>query len=207
MTSPSRSVVGRREQAQAETRSAILASAEHHFLINGYQRASLDDIAETAGYSKGAIYSNFESKEALFLAVSTTRGDRVGAPLLDALRAEGDVETKLDTFGQWLRQMSSQDNEWILVETEFALVAHRIPGMTDALRDQYLRNRQSIADVIAEQAAALGIEPVLDPDLVAEAMMALETGLALSHAIDPQVASNHFLAIFRALIGVPGPTG
>jgi hypothetical protein len=59
--------------------------------------------------------------------------------------------------------------------------------------------------VVAEQTSNLGIEPALDPAVVAEAMLALESGLALSHAIDPDGGSGHFLAIFRALIGVPAP--
>ena len=56
-----------REEARGRTRRAILDAARALFTEHGYRGASLDDIAETAGYSKGAVYSNWLSKEALFL--------------------------------------------------------------------------------------------------------------------------------------------
>ncbi|MDJ0111217.1 TetR family transcriptional regulator, partial [Rhodococcus erythropolis] len=54
-----------RQEAQALTRETLLATAVEHFLDRGYAAASLDQIAEDAGYSKGAVYSNFKNKDEL----------------------------------------------------------------------------------------------------------------------------------------------
>jgi TetR/AcrR family transcriptional regulator, transcriptional repressor of aconitase len=56
-----------RPQSQAQTRERLLAAAREAFLRDGFARTSLDAIADAAGFSKGAVYSNFESKDALFL--------------------------------------------------------------------------------------------------------------------------------------------
>src|ERR1700735_3321772 len=58
-----------RQESRLETRTKLLESAAQLFAKGGYEGASVDLIAETAGYSKGAFYSNFESKEAIFLAL------------------------------------------------------------------------------------------------------------------------------------------
>src|SRR6201986_2289086 len=56
-----------RQESRLETRTWLLESAAQLFARGGYEGASVDVIAESAGYSKGAFYSNFESKEAIFL--------------------------------------------------------------------------------------------------------------------------------------------
>src|SRR6266851_1649705 len=58
-----------RAESQAETRAELLAAAGRVFKRYGYERASIAEIADEAGYSHGAVYSNFEGKEDLFLAL------------------------------------------------------------------------------------------------------------------------------------------
>lgn len=190
-----------RDQARAQTRAALLASAEQRFLAHGYQGTSLEEIAEAAGYSKGAVYSNFESKEALFVEVNAARDERHVQPLLDDLLRRDDIESKLGALERWLAASSEQDSEWMLVETEFALVAHRTPGMADRLRVLHRASRASIAEVIRTHAAAAGLDLALDADVVAEALIAVLRGLSLAHAIDPQVRYDLVLPVFRRLIG------
>lgn len=192
-----------REATRAATREAILTSAEAQFLAKGYRGASLDEIAESAGYSKGAIYSNFASKDELFLAVSSARGERVAQPLLDALATPGSADDKLAVFADWLTTISAVDNEWILVETEFTLTERGSPEVTAALTERYRRNRETTTELIATQLGASDISPTVDAKMIAEVMLALESGLALSHAVDPTVGPNHFLEVFRVLIGYP----
>lgn len=196
-----------RQQTRAETRAKILESAESQFLAKGYQGARLDEIAEAAGYSKGAIYSNFASKDQLFLAVSTARHDRTARPLLDSLDAPGDADTKLEAFADWVQSITPLDNEWILVETEFTLVERRSPAVVATLQQRYRDSKAGIAAVIAEQLRTLDMTPVVDVAVIAETMMALESGLALSHAVDPDVRADHFIEVFRTLIGYTPRTG
>lgn len=191
-----------RDQARAQTRAALLAAAEKLFLANGYQGTSLEEIAEAAGFSKGAVYSNFDSKEALFVQVNTTRDERHVQPLLDALSAGDDVESKLGALERWIHDSSAQDSEWIVVDTEFALVAHRTPGMAERLRVLHRENRERITEVIRVHSTAAGIVLSLDAEVIAEALIALLRGLALAHAIDPEVGYGLVVPVFRRLIGV-----
>jgi AcrR family transcriptional regulator len=83
-----------RERRLEHTRSLLVNAAEEVFAEKGFTAATLDDIAHTAGYTKGAIYKHFSTKEDLFLAVS----DRILASLLRQFR-RGDVDER-----RWLRR-------------------------------------------------------------------------------------------------------
>jgi AcrR family transcriptional regulator len=65
-----------REQSQAQTRAILMAVGRKHFLRHGLGGAVAEKIAEDAGYSRGALYSNFDGKEDLFLAVIREEQDR-----------------------------------------------------------------------------------------------------------------------------------
>lgn len=194
-----------REETRAQTRAALLAAAEKRFLLNGYQGTSLEEIAEAAGYSKGAVYSNFDSKEALFLEVKAEHDARQVQPLVEDLLSHEDIEAKLGILERWIRVSSDQDSEWLLVETEFALVAHRTPGMAKRLRVAHRDSRAAIAEMFRTHADAAGLELALDADVVAEALIAMLRGLALAHAIDPQVRHDLLLPVFRRIIGADSP--
>src|ERR1700679_3861070 len=58
-----------RKEKQAQTRSCLMRSAAKLFAQRGFRDASIDDVAEDAGFTKGAFYANFASKEELFLAM------------------------------------------------------------------------------------------------------------------------------------------
>lgn len=190
-----------REETRAQTRAALLDAAEERFLLNGYQGTSLEEIAEAAGYSKGAVYSNFESKEDLFLEVKAAHDARQVQPLIEELLGHEDIESKLGTLERWIRVSSDQDSEWLLVETEFALIAHRTPGMAKRLREAHRGSRASIAEICRTHAEAAGLELAMDAELIAETLIAMLRGLALAHAIDPQVHHNLILPVFRRIIG------
>src|SRR4051812_50216679 len=69
-----------RAERQAQTRSELIDAAEALFTAKGFQATSLDAVAEAAGYTKGAVYSNFASKEDVFFAVYERRVGRHLAP-------------------------------------------------------------------------------------------------------------------------------
>jgi AcrR family transcriptional regulator len=72
-----------REESKARTRQELLRAASRLFLRNGFVATSLSDIAEEAGLTKGAVYSNFDSKEELFLALLAGDQERAYAPQED----------------------------------------------------------------------------------------------------------------------------
>src|SRR5580765_6777154 len=77
------------ERRRAMTREHLLDAAAIVFARDGYHGASLDDVAAAAGFTKGAVYSNFKNKEDLFLALLEDRTDRQLAVVSDVLEAGG----------------------------------------------------------------------------------------------------------------------
>jgi AcrR family transcriptional regulator len=147
-----------REEARGRTRRAILAAARALFTEHGYRGASLDDIAETAGYSKGAVYSNWPSKEALFLE------------LLDEERTDG-------TGG-----MSTTAGPWQLATLEFFVEAVRSPETRQELAARYQQARRDIGAAVGRGRPH---PPWATWDEVAAAAMAIGTGLIIQTALDP----------------------
>lgn len=127
-----------REQSRAQTRERLLASAAVVFTREGYGGASCDRIAEEAGYSKGALYSNFASKDELFCAMFDHYGGGQAAELctrLDAVAPDGDV---IGTVVDWANGMLHEPDLRLLVldmarrARADAALAARYGGMFDA---------------------------------------------------------------------------
>ena len=113
-----------REESQALTRAKLLANAVRVVAAEGYEGASIDKIAEAAGYSKGAFYSNFASKEELFLELLETHAgqDVVEiARLLDGVSVPAAI---IDRFCEWADSRAS-DPTWGLLALELMRRARR----------------------------------------------------------------------------------
>ncbi len=110
----------RREQSQEVTRVKLLAAARTLFARNGYGMTSLDRIAEEAGFSKGAVYSNFSGKEDLFLAVLEEQGKTTLDELFDTLASAGkDSQSVIDHIAAWSDRVAKSGN-WPMLVLEHA---------------------------------------------------------------------------------------
>jgi AcrR family transcriptional regulator len=192
-----------RAESQAATRASVLVAAEAAFVERGYDRAGIEEIAARAGFTKGAVYSNFGSKEELFLEVSNERDARLSAPLLEGLAAATDIEDCMTALDSWYRTTVDDDRAWALATAEFTLTALRKPDLHERLKAQHREARGAIAWLLAERTAAVGHVLPTDPEALAEVVMALGNGLAISHAIDEEIEPGLFLPAFRALLGLP----
>ncbi|HZV10113.1 MAG TPA: TetR family transcriptional regulator, partial [Novosphingobium sp.] len=90
-----------RSQSQEQTRQRLIDAARELFRRDGFAATSIDRIAEAAGYSKGAVYSNFACKEEIFLAALQAEGAQSMAKLLEALHAAPDTATLIDLLADW----------------------------------------------------------------------------------------------------------
>src|SRR4051812_14117980 len=107
-----------RAESQARTRHKLLATAKTCFLRDGYAATSLEGIAEAAGYSKGAVYSNFESKDELCLAVlDAVRSERAMA-LTEAVAGRETLEDRIEALESWADR-NIGDRAWTSLEVEF----------------------------------------------------------------------------------------
>jgi AcrR family transcriptional regulator len=178
----------RAEKVQAN-RTSVLAAARRVFLAKGYAGATLEAIAEEAGFSKGVVYSQFGGKADLFLALLDARIDEraaqnarlaadagAGAAAIRALLANSDRDTQVEAG-------------WARVLIEFRSVAMRDPELNRRYAASHARTRQLLADLVERVLAAAGIEITIPPRALAEFILAFGAGLALERAADPDALS------------------
>jgi AcrR family transcriptional regulator len=184
-----------RAESQAQTRSQLIATARQMFFTDGYHPTSLEKVADAAGYSKGAVYSNFRNKEELCAAVlDEIRAERFADVL--GLLAQPD---RFDAIGEWAQRVIG-DPGWTPLEAEFALHARQ----NVQLRTELAGRLDNIIGMLAE-----GIESTDDLDVgmpsreAATVMLALGVGLGLMRSIDPSIAVNGLTDTLRLLAGQP----
>lgn len=181
-----------RAEKQAETKAALLDAAAEAFTRVGYDAATVERIAEAAGFSRGAFYSNFESKEELFLTLIESR---IGGSLQEIAAAFANGDTAADRIrsgGQFLDSLVAKDRQWCLLYMEFWARAVRDPKLRRLFADQYETWRSGIAFIIDSQATELAIELDAPPDELASALIALFEGHVLQRMIDPNRLEEGF---------------
>jgi TetR/AcrR family transcriptional regulator, transcriptional repressor of aconitase len=110
-----------REQSQERTRAQLLAVANQHFARYGYTAASLDRIADDAGFSKGAVYSNFAGKEELFLGVLEEHGRVSLAEIVEEVKRADSIDSAIERIAKWATRSSRLGN-WPMLILEYSRV-------------------------------------------------------------------------------------
>jgi AcrR family transcriptional regulator len=175
-----------RAERSAQTRGELLGAAQRRFFEAGYHATTIDDIADDAGYTKGAVYSTFGSKAGLFLALFDDIVDR----RLAATRAI--IETDDPGSQATLQALADQPVEernarFLLLSIEFWVHAAREPALLDAFSERYRRLRASLAE-LAPADSPLG------PQRWALVTLALSNGFALERLIDPEGVPGDLMA-------------
>lgn len=203
----------RRKQQQQQTRARLIETAGRMFAAGGVTGVSLRRLCEDAGYSQGAFYSNFDSKDDLLRAV-VERHILQQAAALDSLlqqSAGSDLDTALERIAGHLAALE-EIPDWSLLSIELQLHARRDPGF--AARSVAVRTAvlDSFAQVLARLVSDHGLHPVMDPPELARALYALWSGLALQgsgtegeEGGEPRGAV--MLVFLRQMTGVAGPGG
>jgi AcrR family transcriptional regulator len=174
-----------RRLPRGETRRRVLDAAAKVFAERGYDATTLEDVAAAAGFSKGAVYSNFESKQDLFLALMrghiTTRMDAVRS----ATAVPGTFAQQTLRAGEELAKLMARQPDWQLLFIEFWTRAVRDPELRHELVEQRRPVRALIADYIEDAAARMGIELTVPSGELAVIVLALSNGIAIEHFADP----------------------
>jgi AcrR family transcriptional regulator len=191
-----------RAASQQRTRRALLRTAREMFVRHGYFATSIDRVAEAAGYSKGAVYSNFAGKDELCLAVLDQVVAEHGRELAASLADAADFESRLAAFETWLDAVTS-DRGWIVLEIEFASQLRSNPGLREAFARRAAALRAGVAGLIEAGAAETGRPLTASPDDLAAGVVGMALGLALQRAVDPRVPVRPLVDALRAIAGVP----
>lgn len=186
----------RRDEQRARTRRDLLEAATVVFARSGFHAASVDDVAEAAGYTKGAVYSNFRSKEELFLELLDERIDRTVEQLETALLSHA-AEERPQLLGEMRDSMGALDREWFLLQAEFQLYAARNAEVRERVADRQRRTRDRISQLVRATLDELGVgEPRVPVTELAQLLMSTASGLTMAGLVDDDVAadSGHLLA-------------
>lgn len=175
-----------RAEKKAETRASLLAAAAEVFSQRGFQAASVDEVAEAAGFTKGAVYAHFEGKEDLFLAMLDERfADRI-EDIRTVLADDHDPKEQAREAGEGFMAYVDADPRWAPLFFEFWAHAVRNPEVAGKLVTRYAGLRAAVADAIRRRADEVGMEPPLPCDDIAAMTFAMANGAALEHMLEPE---------------------
>jgi AcrR family transcriptional regulator len=170
---------------RAETRQRLLDAALEVFAEDGFGRASVEDVCERAGFTRGAFYSNFSSLDELFLAMWEQRSaallEALAASLEDAV-ADG-VDSLEDGIGRLLDRIPVDDH-WYRVEAEFTAHALRDPIRRGVMAAREAHIAATLMPFIDRALTQVG-RRVVDRDAFAAALVAVHDGTAVQCLIEP----------------------
>jgi len=184
---------------QRDGRAALLEAALEVFADRGYRDASVDEIAERAGYSKGAIYFHFSAKEDLFFALLE---ERIDAPLYTGLEllATGPPEQDMSVeASRQFTEMLLKQREVLLLDQEFRSLALRDRRLRRRYVERQRRRRSVMADALRARLEHLGAPPSENPERMAGTILALIGGLYEEKLIDPDGLPDDSLGEILAL--------
>jgi AcrR family transcriptional regulator len=178
------------QERTAVTRDLLLGAAEQVFARRGYEKAQLEQIAQASGFSKGALYAHFKSKEELFLALAKTKAEGYQAKLRLALDKALTREAKIAAFRSFYVNLS-KEKEWALIIFEVKLFVTRHPEVKERLR----RAEEELGDSVEEALVELLGSPVR---AAGKALGGIFSALVLEANLEPDVLTERKL---RAMLG------
>jgi AcrR family transcriptional regulator len=189
-----------RQRARTEaTRRKLLAAAEKTFARDGFEAARLEDIASLAGYTRGAFYANFKSKEDIFFALlEHWLNERIAE--VNALLAQQETPAKrLHALREHYAHLA-KDRRLALLSLEFKLFAIRHPEAHARLRTRQRRFRACGGDVVRRIANTMRQTPPISYTAAATGLGALSNALLLEHLVEPTTVTardiRHLLGVF-----------
>jgi AcrR family transcriptional regulator len=181
------------------TRTTLIDAAADVFAKRGFHAASLEEIAESAGFTRGAIYKNFENKEELFYAVIERRIDAQLTRFREALREDRAAALDPGRLAAIWEDMLAFDREWFTLDLEFRLYAMR----NEDARKTWVAHERELRDLVArfieEQQKALGASTTIDADTMAGIVMPASQGFWQWAALDPD-QTHYYTAFLEVLI-------
>lgn len=182
-----------REQSRQRTRERLLDAAEEVFAREGYTAASCEQIAEHAEFSKGAIYSNFAGKEALFLELLARNMDREKQAMRQIAAESTSPEEILDGIVRRFSAFEDKLDRCLLV-TEFQMEAGRREGVAKPFAQLFRVHRRELAKLLSLASEKAGRKLREEPEVLALFISSLVGGLALQRAADPRSVPGGMLA-------------
>ncbi|KXO98290.1 TetR/AcrR family transcriptional regulator [Tsukamurella pseudospumae] len=199
-----------RIEQRAQTRADLLLAARDRFLEVGYAAASLEDIADRAGYSKGAVYSNFVDKPNLCREVLQAIHEEKVGQLSALVSGPGDLQDRIDVLASWVERTAG-DVGWTMLELEFVTVARTDPSLLAMVVELRSAAHRTVVDMLrtmlrgdADDDAADAEAELYALDSTADLMLAAAIGLGIQRAVDPTISPEPVIASLRSTLTLLG---
>jgi AcrR family transcriptional regulator len=188
-----------RAERQANTRTNLVDAAERLFSAQGFHATSLDAVADEAGYTKGAVYSNFASKEDLFFAVYERRVERYLERAEQMLAEDGGPERGVLTIIAETSARRERDDGWLAVFLEFWTHVLRHPEHRTRFAEIHGRAVAPFVASLERFAAERRVELPLEARKLAVALFAGGTALGLERLTQPDVVDGELMVRMQEL--------
>jgi AcrR family transcriptional regulator len=190
-----------REESRQVTRERLIAAAASVFAERGYRRASVDEIASRAGYTIGALYSNFSGKDEVLLALLEQQVGRIAERIVAAALEAGDPADKLRAGAREWMAFLDEEPELYALMVEFWTMWVRDEEQRPHHARRFAAVRAYIGRLIQEKADEMGVALRLPAEHVGAVVMALADGLALQHLANPEaVPAELYPAVLPILV-------
>lgn len=195
-----------RAESKELTRKRLLDAAAQTFARRGYAAASVEEVAEAAGFSIGAVYSNFGSKDELFAALMQDRAvDHIGevAHILDTSDAQS--VDPMQALGRMLIAIADKDIDVAVLRTEFWLHAVRNPELMQIEAQSSARTLEGVREVVSKMLKDNNVDDSVSVDDFATTTLALFSGLIRQRRIEPDRVSDEMFgqALRWQIAGMP----
>jgi AcrR family transcriptional regulator len=181
-----------REESRAQTRERLLEAAFAVFARDGIEAAAIEEIAELAGYSRGAFYSNFESKEELLLVLLDREMEQAKKNIAAILSGDSPADQIIQRVREYYVNLAS-DSQHCTFMLGVQLYSLQNPKMRPRVAEWLRRDRAMVVEQAREVYLAIGQEPPYSAEIVALGLISISQGLGLTQAIDPTLISAELL--------------
>ena len=180
-----------RREKQQRTRKSLLEAAVNLFCQRGLEGASVDDVAQAAGYTKGAFYANFKSKEELFLVMLDERFsrelERLDAALAGTHEASEEAQAAATDFIHF-----AGDDDWPRLYFQFVAHAARDEEFRQELATRLHAMRERVAEIIHRWKAGYGVAPPLPVEDVTAMICFMADGFLVDRMIEPELSEDMY---------------
>jgi AcrR family transcriptional regulator len=189
-----------REQSRANTRERLLTAARSAFARSGFHGASVEEIASEAGFSTGALYSNFDSKEDLFLALMEREIEEHAREIAEAVGAQASMADRATGGARRWMTMIDREPELLLLFMEFWAYGVRDPQMRPKVAIRFAQMREVLTRLIADGVREFELELTIPAEQLAVAIDALADGIARQKLADPTAVPDELMGKVLALL-------
>ena len=188
-----------REEKKIQTRGALLAAAHQLFAAKGYEATTIDEIASTAGFTRGAFYANFGNKEAIMAALIAS-GFLDDVDAIDPIGESGDLEEMKRRYQEYGRRFYENPPSlmWAL---EFQMAALRHPELRTAYNRQYRSLVTRVTAIVNEVLRKSGRRDSSELESISEVFVAMQISLSAQRILDPDRVPEHLFSLaFETLV-------